>query len=86
MRVGELRSVVEEESALAWSVNDRLRDEQQVPEYPLGAIPSEALTEARELPPLDLPSVLGDIRPANPMLARRQERLGILYRSGLLKS
>jgi hypothetical protein len=78
MRVRELRSVVEGESALTWSVNDRLRDEQQVPEFPLGAFPSDALTEARELPPLDLPSVLGDIQPANPMLVRRQERLGIL--------
>jgi hypothetical protein len=81
MRAGELRQNIEGRSDLLWSLTDRLGDEDEIPQYALGAIVTDDQTEARDIPSLDLAATLADFEPRHPMHAIRVQRLVALLQA-----
>ena len=69
LTIGEIRASLEKMGARAWSLGDRVHDEDQAPQYPLGADLSDH-PQAADVPALDFREVLQ--RPiANPLLRAR---------------
>ncbi|MBO3745267.1 hypothetical protein J5X84_04240 [Streptosporangiaceae bacterium NEAU-GS5] len=77
---GEIRRLLRETDA-RWQTAATPADDEQVPEFPLGASPPADLAPAEQTAPLDLAALLREHPTANPMLAARRVALGLAVQS-----